>query len=347
MEAAFVTSSGAQPLQRPRACRGACRLYRTLVARVNEGGEGKGRALPVLRTLATVTTATALALSCLAASPFPLPPPFHPPAARAMSGLVDFPLHQPLSNVYYLVRAGESLDEARGVIETNPVKKTSVSHTGLTAKGAEQSRRAAQRLLDELGFCSGEGVGVDPFACWIWASMTANAYETGEIIAAVAALGHEHLIPEFSYLDKRGVGAYNGQPLTAVMPLIDGLDRADPRARPPPGEDGTPPESLQDVYIRMRELMSKLETQYGAQRASVVIVAADSYPLSVLECVMRGDTLDHADRYRYDPGEVRRMDNLKVLPPYELPRMPLDHGDMAALQRVRRPWTWWPHSQRE
>lgn len=58
-------------------------------------------------------------------------------------------------------------------------------------------------------------------------------------------------------------------------------DRESAFYRPPPFVDGTPNESVNDVLVRVRQLMSILETQY--QGDQVVIVSPDSDNLSVLQ----------------------------------------------------------------
>lgn len=73
------------------------------------------------------------------------------------------------------MRAGESEYESIGVINTNPVAKTSVD-SGLSEKGKRQTLKAAFELK-ELGACEN--------GCWIWPSITQRAYQAAEIIASV------------------------------------------------------------------------------------------------------------------------------------------------------------------
>lgn len=76
---------------------------------------------------------------------------------------------------YYLVRAGESDYESLGIINTNPVAKTSVD-SGLSEKGKKQTLRAALQLK-AMGACDRN--------CWLWPSITQRAYQAAEIIAAI------------------------------------------------------------------------------------------------------------------------------------------------------------------
>ena len=62
--------------------------------------------------------------------------------------------------------------------------------------------------------------------------------------------------------------------------------------KPPPISDGTPNESVEDVFVRVTQLMSILETQYSGE--TVIIVSPDSDNLSVLQAGLVG-----LDRRRY------------------------------------------------
>lgn len=73
------------------------------------------------------------------------------------------------------MRAGESDYESLGVINTNPVAKTSVD-SGLSEKGKKQTVRAALQLK-EMGACDRN--------CWLWPSITQRAYQAAEIIASI------------------------------------------------------------------------------------------------------------------------------------------------------------------
>ncbi|PPR97780.1 hypothetical protein GOBAR_AA22874 [Gossypium barbadense] len=72
-------------------------------------------------------------------------------------------------------RAGESQYESLGIINTNPVAKTSVD-SGLSDKGKNQTLKSALELK-AMGACERN--------CWIWPSITQRAYQAAEIIAAV------------------------------------------------------------------------------------------------------------------------------------------------------------------
>lgn len=217
------------------------------------------------------------------------------------SGLLQMPPIR-LVNRYYLVRAGESTFETRGLINTNPVAKTSVD-SGLSEEGKKQTIQAAKNL-SALGACDD--------SCWIWPSITQRAYQTAEIIAHVNNINRSRIVPEYSFLDARGLGAYEGKGLAAVNEVYD-IDALSSNLRPPPYSDGTPNESVADVFVRVTQLMSILETQYFNE--TIVIVAPDSDNLSVLEAGLTGLDLRRHRELAYAPGEVRFVDAQRLPAP--------------------------------
>lgn len=81
------------------------------------------------------------------------------------------------------MRAGESEFDSFGIINTNPVAKTSVD-SGLSEKGKRQTVKAAFELK-ELGACEN--------GCWIWPSITQRAYQAAEIIASVNGVNRRYV----------------------------------------------------------------------------------------------------------------------------------------------------------
>jgi broad specificity phosphatase PhoE len=73
--------------------------------------------------------------------------------------------------------------EKKGIINTNPVAKTSMD-SGLSEEGKEQALKAALEL-EAMGACEG--------SCWIWPSITQRAYQAAEIIAAVNNIGRRQV----------------------------------------------------------------------------------------------------------------------------------------------------------
>ena len=80
--------------------------------------------------------------------------------------------------------------------------------------------------------------------------------------------------------------------LLYFMHQVYAYDSISPSMKPPPISDGTPNESVEDVFVRVTQLMSILETQYSGE--TVIIVSPDSDNLSVLQAGLVG-----LDRRRY------------------------------------------------
>ncbi|PON93377.1 Histidine phosphatase [Trema orientale] len=229
--------------------------------------------------------------------------PISPPVATAR-GLFQMPPVR-LTNRYFLVRAGESEFESFGVINTNPVAKTSVD-SGLSEKGKKQIVRAAFELK-EMGACEN--------GCWIWPSITQRAYQTAEIIASVNGISRSFIVPEYSFLDARGLGAYEGKKLESVSEVYES-DSISPTTKPPPINDGTPNESVKDVFVRVIQLMSILETQYSGD--TVIIVSPDSDNLTILQAGLIGLDLRRHRELSFGPGEIRFVDTSSI-PTYKQP----------------------------
>lgn len=210
-----------------------------------------------------------------------------------------------LTNRYFLVRAGESEYETLGIINTNPVAKTSVDN-GLSDKGKKQTLRAALELK-AMGACDG--------SCWIWPSITQRAYQAAEIIASVNGVTRSRIVPEYSFLDARGLGAYEGKNLESISEVYES-DSLSQNAKPPPISDGTPNESVSDVFVRVTQLMSILETQYSED--TIVIVSPDSDNLTILQAGLVGLDLRRHRELSFGPGEVRYVDASSI-PAYKQP----------------------------
>ncbi|KAL2515739.1 Phosphoglycerate mutase family protein [Forsythia ovata] len=210
-----------------------------------------------------------------------------------------------LTNRYYLVRAGESEYESLGIINTNPVAKTSVDN-GLSERGKKQAIKAAL-ALKSMGACETN--------FWIWPSITQRAYQAAEIIGAVCGISRSRIVPEYSFLDARGLGAYEGKKLDSVSEVY-ASDSLSPNMKPPPIDDGTPNESVSDVFVRVTQLMSILETQYSGD--TVIIVSPDSDNLTVLQAGLVGLDLRRHRDLAFAPGEVRFVDASSI-PTYKQP----------------------------
>ncbi|KAL0921434.1 hypothetical protein M5K25_008503 [Dendrobium thyrsiflorum] len=137
------------------------------------------------------------------------------------------------------------------------------------------------------------------------------------------------IVPEYSFLDARGLGALEGRSLDAVSEVYES-DEISPNNKPPPITDGTPNESVSDVFVRVTQLMSILETQYSEE--TIVILSPDSDNLSILQAGLTGVDLRRKQKgkaltfyfaYRhwdlsFKPGEVRLVDP-ESIPTYKMP----------------------------
>ncbi|KAK7265698.1 hypothetical protein RJT34_33321 [Clitoria ternatea] len=257
----------------------------------------------LLRRRHLLLSATAVTISFNFNAPSPTSLSLSEPVAGAR-GLFRMPPPR-LTNRYFLVRAGESEFESMGVINTNPVTKTSVD-SGLSERGKKQAIKAAFDLK-EMRACDNN--------CWIWPAITQRAYQTAEIIAAVNGVTRSYIVPEYSFLDARGLGAYEGKKLESVSEVY-ASDGISPNIKPPPIGDGTPNESVADVFVRVTQLMSILETQYSGD--TVVIVSPDSDNLTILLAGLIGLDLRRHRELSFAPGEVRFVDTNDI-PVYKQP----------------------------
>ncbi|XP_060670407.1 uncharacterized protein LOC107408993 [Ziziphus jujuba] len=249
------------------------------------------------RNLLSLLTLSTTHFSDFAFKPISLP-------VASARGLFQMPPVR-LTNRYFLVRAGESEFESLGIINTNPVAKTSVD-SGLSEKGKKQTLKAALELKTR-GACARN--------CWIWPSITQRAYQAAEIIASVNGISRSYIVPEYSFLDARGLGAYEGKSLESVLEVY-ASDSISPNTKPPPIDDGTPNESVADVFVRVTQLMSILETQYSGD--TVVIVSPDSDNLTILQAGLIGLDLRRHTELSFAPGEVRFVDTSSI-PAYKQP----------------------------
>lgn len=219
--------------------------------------------------------------------------PFMPGIAGAVNGLRVLPLRAPLSNTYFLMRAAETPADVLGTAVTNPIERMSLSLQSLTKQGVSHTMRASSAL--ESFALKSDSIGDD---VWIWPSIATASYETAEVMAATLRVPRSHIVPEFSFLDARGLGSLQSPADAHLGDAQNGT-----QWRPPPADDGTPNDSVDDVFVRVRQLISKLETQYDTQE--IVLIAPDSDALTVWQAAITGgDIARHAD-LAYAPGEMR------------------------------------------
>lgn len=218
--------------------------------------------------------------------------------------MLTFPLKAALKNNIILMRAGECYSDANGKIETNPVKKLAIAN-GLTEKGRLQVVNAAKDIK-----------AMDWQPTYIWTSNTERAYESAVVLARELELGQNRIVPEYSFLDARSTGVYEGQDIDASWEVIHQEDKKDIKSRPPSNNDGTPSESVSDVLVRMNQVMSTIDAMYSGE--NVVIVAPDSEILQSLQAAVADENPDTSlplhQRFSMRYGEVRQLSPLVKIP---------------------------------
>eukprot|EP01038_Epipyxis_sp_PR26KG_P005724 gene5724-7907_t len=214
------------------------------------------------------------------------------------AGMLTFPLPAPLKNNIALVRSGECYADSRHEIQTNPVKKLRQDNS-LTFKGREQAIAAADEL-NKIGFSP----------TYIWTSNTERAYETATIIARECQLGQNRIVPEYSFLDARSVGIFEGKNDEEAWQKIHQQDEQQGiNFKAPENIDGTPSDSVSNVLVRDNQLVSTIESMYSGE--NVLIVSPDSDVLSILVAATANEDPDgtlplHA-RYQFKNGEIRLL----------------------------------------
>lgn len=73
--------------------------------------------------------------------------------------------------------------------------------------------------------------------------------------------------------------------------------------RPPPNVDGTPHEVLEDQAVRLRQVMSILESQFSGE--TILLVFPDGTSPALLSAMIAGIPYNRCHELEYSPGEVR------------------------------------------
>lgn len=215
------------------------------------------------------------------------------------AGMLTFPLPADMKNNIVLVRCGECFADERHEVQTNPVKKLRQDNA-LTEKGRLQVVEAAKKI-NEMGF--------QP--TYIWTSNTERAYESAAIMARELQLGQNRIIPEYSFLDARSAGIYEGKNDADTWKEIHRQDEEQgTKYRPPPNNDGTPTESVSDVLVRGNQLVSTIESMYSGE--NVIILSPDSENLSILQAALADEEPDKSlplhSRFAFNLGDVKKLD---------------------------------------
>jgi len=216
----------------------------------------------------------------------------------ARAGLLTFPCD--LVNRYHFMRAGLSELEADGIYSTNALFLTNRDNAMVTNDGGAvaQSVRDACRLIEESGDAPTR----------VFHSLAANGMDTGDLLARTLTLGRDRLLPEFTYLDQRGIGLWDSSDYDRTKKAVMAMDyyeagRDGTAGRPPANEDGTPNETLQDQFVRLRQFISLQESRTSGE--NILVIFPDGTGPALLSCMIAGLPLNECHCLDYAPGEVR------------------------------------------
>lgn len=218
---------------------------------------------------------------------------WRPPAAASAWSPFDR-----LGNRYYLLRPGETTFEAADMVDSNPINKQQTER-GLTSAGREQVRRAADALLAR-----------NVTTPTIFYDNGARATQTADIIAEALMVPRVRVEPEFRWLEGRGYGVLDGGYLQLARARMRALDLQDSASAAPEAEDGTPSDSVEDVFVRLRNTVLKIENTYSG--TDVVIVGGDSTVLSAFAAAACGVDLGEHGRFELRPGEFHDLRELQA-----------------------------------
>jgi len=210
--------------------------------------------------------------------------------------MVMFPVSEPLSCQYVFMRAGTSLLEEEDIWSTNPLFLTN-AESSLSEKGIAEVELACQKLKE-----------MDVPVSVIKYSFSKSSMDSAEVAKNILRLGQNKVVPEFNFMDPRAIGRWDGMSISQTLPAIVALDELEAGkdgkgGRPPPNDDGTPHETLADQSVRLRQLLSLLETNYSGD--TILVVFPDATGPALLSAMMAGIPYSEVHRLDFAPGEVR------------------------------------------
>jgi len=231
----------------------------------------------------------------------------------ANAKLARFPVEK-LENTYHLMRAGESLLEEEGILSTNPLFLTS-SDSALSERGKMQVEDAVNYLKEQ-----------NQTVTLIKYSLAANSMGSCTIVGDRLKLGGDRRLQEFTYMDPRALGKWDGMNKDEIEAAVWAMDDTEAGpfgtgGEPPPTEDSTPHETLATQVTRLRQLVSVLDTSFSGD--SILIIFPDGTGPAVLTCMIGGIPLNRVHELYFEPGEIRfnitQSRALSMLPAEPLP----------------------------
>jgi len=257
-------------------------MQRTMRTRVEPGAAQLSRrlllhALP-LATVVRLPDAATAAVELQPPPSWPIPP----------LDIID-PLFGRLRNRYILMRPGETTFEAADIVDSNPINKQN-SERGLTDRGREQVARSVDALRAR---------GITSFT--IYYDNGARAAQTADVISSMMLIPRSSVEPEFRWLEARGLGELEGTELREAAAKMRQLDARDMDERAEPTDDGTPADSVLEVFSRLRNTIAKIENSFGG--GNFIIIGGDATVLSVFAAAACGVDLRTHNAYTLRQGE--------------------------------------------
>jgi broad specificity phosphatase PhoE len=139
-------------------------------------------------------------------------------------------------------------------------------------------------------------------------SLAASCIDTAMIVGQELKLGTDRIVPEFTFLDPRGIGDWDMSSREITMPALWAMDNDEAGidglyALPPSSDDGTPHEVLADQAVRLRQILSILESQYSGD--TILLIFPDGTGPALLSAMVAGIPYNRVHELEYRPGEIR------------------------------------------
>ena len=139
-------------------------------------------------------------------------------------------------------------------------------------------------------------------------SLAASCVDTAMIVGQELKLGTDRIVPEFTFLDPRGIGGWDMSSRDTTMPALWAMDNDEAGtdglyALPPSSDDGTPHEVLADQAVRLRQILSILESQYSGD--TILLIFPDGTGPALLSAMIAGIPYNRVHELEYSPGEIR------------------------------------------
>lgn len=216
--------------------------------------------------------------------------------SNAAPGLVQFPCNHRLMNTYHFMRSGQSLLESEDFISTNPLLLTN-REDALSPLGIHQVQDACKSMM---------ALDINPSV--VKYSLAAKSIDSANIVASEMKIGRNRIVPEYTFMDPRGIGKWDMQRLSVTEEAVWAMDHArtgkDGRGGlPPSNDDGTPNETLSDQATRLRELLSLLETHCSGD--TILLIFPDGTGPALLSALIAGIPFSRVHELNFAPGEIR------------------------------------------